>query len=157
MIRPDRIDALLNDAELNLLADLFLARFGFDVASAQYRQFRNAVVMFSYGTSLTVDEILRLIADCDGISHGALVRGLEAALRKLPRPVCEAYNARYAPPAANDRRIRMKLRLDLKYTISFLGTVFLYLTNVNYKRIMRISATELKRAASELKKARYDK
>lgn len=46
----------------------------------------------------------------------------------------------------------MKMRLDLKYIISFLGTVFLYLTDVNYKRITRISAAELKRAAAELKK-----
>ena len=151
-MRPDKIDALINNAEINALADLFLSRYGFDLGSAQYRQFRNAIVLFSYGTSLTVDDILRLIADCDGISHGALVRGLETALRKLHRPVCETYNNYYAPPTSDGRHIRMKMRLDLKYIISFLGTVFLYLTDVNYKRITRISAAELKRAAAELKK-----
>ena len=84
-MRPEKIDVLINDVELNMLADLFLARYGFDTSSAQYRQLRNAIVAFSHGTSLTVADILYLIADCDGVSFNSLVSGLENALRKLPR------------------------------------------------------------------------
>lgn len=98
MMRPDKIDALINNAEINALADLFLSRYGFDLGSAQYRQFRNAIVLFSYGTSLTVDDILRLIADCDGISHGALVRGL--------KPRCASSTDPFAKPIITITRRR---------------------------------------------------
>lgn len=153
-MRPEKIDVLINDVELNMLADLFLARYGFDTSSAQYRQLRNAIVAFSHGTSLTVADILYHIADCDGVSYNSLVSGLENALRKLPRHVFQTYNDVYAPPSSDGRRVRMKPRGDLKYIIAFLGTVFMYLTDVNHKRAVRVNATELRRTAALLKKSK---
>ncbi len=56
-------DKLLNDAEINFLADLFLAHLGADKSTRDYRLLRNAVVLYSHG-AWTIDKTYALVGNC---------------------------------------------------------------------------------------------
>lgn len=131
----DKIDSLLNDAEINYLADLFLSHYGFDRSSTGYRYFRNAVILASHGLMKT-SAAYPLLARCADVDVETFLAVLSDAVRSLPAPVYEIFNTVYSPSpdAPMLSRITMKKSRDLGYTISFLGTAFLYLILSNYPK-----------------------
>lgn len=132
----DKADALLNDAEINYLADLFLVHYGFDRSSLGYRYFRNAVILASHGV-MSVAEAYPLLAACADTDVGTYVGVMSAAVAELPKPVASVFNAVFAPndaPFERCEHIVMRERTDLGYIISFLGAAFMYLILSNYPK-----------------------
>ncbi|MCH5161911.1 MAG: hypothetical protein J1G38_00280 [Clostridiales bacterium] len=127
----DKIDKLLNDAEINYLCDLFLANLGFDRVSPHYRHFRNAVILASRGF-LRPAEMYTLLAECAGIDRAEYVKHLKSALATLPVPVHDAYNSAYASESGLDTPIMREG--DLDSAVLFLGTVFMYIIVSNYPK-----------------------
>lgn len=130
-------DVLLNDQEINMLADLFLGRYGFDKCALSYRLLRNAVILFSHG-AWRADEVYSLVADTADIPPEQVKSELERAISTLKTPMHETYNTYYAPPPISGEvrgaNVRMPEfgRLDDK--LGFLGTVFMYLILTNYNK-----------------------
>ena len=136
----DKIDSLLNDSEINFLADLFLAHYGFDRGSLGYRYFRNAVILASRGLMKT-SEAYPLLARCADTDVQTFLAVLTDAVRALPSPIHQVFNTVYSPSpdAPTVSRITMKNTRDVGYIISFLGTAFLYLVLTDYPKYDFIS------------------
>lgn len=132
-----RVDTLLNDQEINYLADLFLSCFDLDRSTRGYRYFKNAVILFSRGAWLP-HEIYDYVAQTADTTRYDVRAVLKAALDGMSAPAYELFNAAYAPPPVQCeetvRRIEMGEHLDLDRTLSFLGSVFLYLIMTNYPK-----------------------
>lgn len=130
-----RIDALLNDAEINYLCDLFLSNLGFDRTSPDYRHFRNAVILASHGI-LKPAEMFTCLAECAAIARDDYMKKLDSALDKLPVPIYDAYNAVYM--TFDDRRYPVMRKTDVNGTVVFLGTVFMYIVVSYYPKYGRV-------------------
>lgn len=130
----DKIDPLLNDAEINYLCDLFLYNLGFDRTASDYRHFRNAVILASRGF-LNPSDIFTRLAQCASIPREKLMDKLDATLRSLPVPVHDAYNAVYV---VFDGRYPVMTKTDITGTVVFLGTVFMYLVDDDYPKFGRV-------------------
>lgn len=132
-----KVDPLLNDQEINYLADLFLSCFKLDRSTVGYRHLRNAVILFSHGAWLP-HEIFGFISQTADTDKANIRAELKATLDSLEAPAYEMFNAAYAPPPVQCeetvRRIEMEDDLDLDRTLCFLGTVFLYLIMTNYPK-----------------------
>ena len=131
----DNITRLLNDVEINLLADIYLARYGFDVATKQYRHFKNTMIIFSYGfadAEIGLNEAARL----DGMTAGALTAELEETVAALPRPLYETFNKYYGLKlfSNDDAHITRPDDLSVIDSISFLAGVFLTVLLHNYRK-----------------------
>ncbi len=131
----NKIDALLNDAEINYICDLFLFNLGFDRTSSDYRHFRNAVILASHGILKPSDMFTRL-AECADIDRSDYMKKLNSVLTNLPVPVYEAYNAVYA--TFDDRRYPVMSKSDINGTVVFLGTVFMYIVVSYYPKYGRV-------------------
>lgn len=131
------VDQLLNDAEINYLADLFLAHLRADKATRGYRLLRNAVILYSHG-AWQIDRVYSLIAACADISELEAKSEIARTINGLETPPHEAFNRVYAPPdIPYDNRpikITMPEELDPNQTIEFLGVVFSYLIVTNYPK-----------------------
>ncbi len=136
----DKIDSLLNDAEINYLADLFLAHYGFDRGSLGYRYFRNAVVFASHGL-MPMSEAYPLLARCADADVETFLAVITDAVRALPSPVHDVFNTVFAPApdAPKASHITMRNSRDIGYIISFLGTAFLYVILSDYPKYGFIS------------------
>lgn len=132
-----KVDTLLNDQEINLLADLFLARYGFDKTALPYRLIRNAVILISHG-AWTEQEVYELIAKCADIETEQAISLICKAVRALKTPMHETYNAYYAPPPIEyelrGESIKMPEFGKVGDMLNFLGTTFLYLILTNYNK-----------------------
>lgn len=130
-------DVLLNDQEVNLLADLFLGRFGFDKRTLSYRLLRNSVILLSHG-AWKADEAYSLVAAAADVTPEQVKSELDRAISSLKAPLHETFNAYYAPPPISGEvrgaNVRMPEfgRTDDK--LGFLGTVFMYLVLTNYNK-----------------------
>ncbi len=131
----DKLDPLLNDAEINYLCDLFLYNLGFDCAAPCYRHFRNAVIVASHGI-LKPAEMFTRLADCAVIPREEYMHSLDVALNALPVPVYDAYNAVYT--TFDDRRYPIMQKTDINGTVVFLGTVFMYFVTSYYPKYGRV-------------------
>lgn len=127
----ETLDPLVNDAEINFLCDLFLANLGFDRTSKHYRHFRNAVVVSSHGF-IKPAEIYTRLAECARIDRAEYMKHLRSALSSLPVPVHEAYNAAYV--VGGEKRSPVMREGNIDNTITFLGTVFMYIVVSNYPK-----------------------
>jgi len=141
-MRITRIDPLLNDPEINFLADVFLTACGFDRTVRGYRLFRNAVVLFSHGL-FPPDKAFGLLAECAGMPRGEYIKELETVLDDLPEPVHIAFNRAFVPEpepfARSSDHITMDDDPNTEYIVTFLGTVFLYIVITNYPKYSYIS------------------
>lgn len=130
-------DKLLNDAEINVLADLFLHFLNADRASRDYRLLRNAVILYSHG-AWTVDKVYALVGECAELSASDVKRRIGLLLDGSSAPACESFNRTYAPPDIpyDTRRLKVNMsdRADTDYIVSFLGYTFLYLVLTNYDK-----------------------
>ena len=127
----DKIDKLLNDAEINYVCDLFLANLGFTRVSPHYRHFRNAVILASHGF-LRPAEMYTQLAECADLDRADYIKHLKSALAELPVPVHEAYNNAYSTESGRNTPVMPVGNLDT--TILFLGTVFLYIVVSYYPK-----------------------
>ena len=125
-----KIDPLINDGEINYLADLFLACFRFERSTFGYRCFKNAVVLFSRG--LPLGEMYERLAECAGTDRVTFMRELKCAVDSLDEPMADTFNRTYAQ--ADELCITMRPDNTVNYVIPFLGTAFLYLIIRNYNK-----------------------
>ncbi len=141
-MKISRIDPLLNDPEINYLADIFLAACGFDRTVRGYRLFRNAIVLFSHGL-FPPDKAFKLLAECADMPYDEYIKELETVLDDLPEPVHIAFNSAFVPEpnpfARSSDHITMDDNSDPKYIVTFLGTVFLYIVVTNYQKYGYVS------------------
>ena len=125
----------MNDAEINYLADLYLACFKLDRSERAYRRFKNAVILTSDG-SVTFRDACRAIGEVEQKSENAVSSAIIRALKNLPAPAHEIFNATYSP--SNDdggvQSLIMPPYKDAADIVMFLGTAFLYLRLVNYNK-----------------------
>ena len=132
-----KADILLNDQEINMLADLFLGRYGFDKQSVSYRLIRNAVILFSHG-AWNRDEVFTLVAEAADLSVEAVTDEITRAVSALKMPMHETYNTWYAPPPikceVRGENIKMPPFGKIDDALEFLGTAFLYLILTNYDK-----------------------
>ncbi len=130
-----KIDPLLNDAEINYLCDLFLSSLGFDMRSRHYRYFRNAVIVASHDI-FRPRAIYAALAECAGTDRAAVADHIKTALRELPTPVADAYNSAFVARNSDGTCITPVMRdgLGPDGTIAFLGTVFLYIVVSYYPK-----------------------
>ncbi len=130
-------DKLLNDAEINFLADLFLAHLGADKSTRDYRLLRNAVILYSHG-AWTIGKTYELVGSCAELSANETRKRIKRLLDGLAAPAHETFNRAYAPPAApyetHTLKIAMSDKADVDYVVSFFGYAFLYLVVTNYNK-----------------------
>ena len=81
----------MNDAEINYLADLYLACFKLDRSERAYRRFKNAVILTSDG-SVTFRDACRAIGEVEQKSENAVSSAIIRALKNLPAPADEIFN-----------------------------------------------------------------
>lgn len=144
-MKIDRIDTLLNDQEINYLADLFLARYGLSRGTRRYRYFKNAVILFSHDF-LSHDEAYRLLAECADMELSQFKDELRSAVSQLDTPIYETFNRTFNPPPLPYEKphkdISMSASDDPDYILTFLGITFLYLIVSNYPKYEYISYCE---------------
>ena len=135
----DNVTRVLNDVEISLLADIFLARYGFDVTTKQYRRLKNVMIVLSLDFADTVTE-LNEVASLDGMTADELAMELEDTVSSLPRPIHETFNKYYGSKIyENDNaHITMPDNLSPIDSINFLSGVFLTIITYNYKKYERI-------------------
>ncbi len=130
----DKADALLNDQEINLLADLFLARYGFDKTSLRYRLIRNAVILCSHG-AWRIDEVYALVAAAADIPTEQAATEIRRTFSTI-KPPSETFNMYYAPPPIEGELRGANITMPSfgrgDDIVEFLGTVFMYLILTNY-------------------------
>lgn len=130
-------DILLNDQEINLLADVFLSRYGFDKSSTAYRFIKNAVILFSHGV-WTKEQVYALVAKSADVDGDRVTAEIQRAVSSLKKPMHETYNAVYAPPPIEYEKrgdnIKMRDYGKADDALEFLGTAFLYLILTNYNK-----------------------
>ena len=128
------IDKLLNDQQVNYLADLFLARYDIKPAK-RYRYVKNAVILLSHGLG-SLEEVIRLLADSSGIEYEKMYCELIVAVTGLPEPIYKTFNEHYCyprfPGETRPDNIEMRPSSDPDYILSFLSGVFLYIIVTNY-------------------------
>lgn len=125
----------MNDAEINYLADLYLACFKLDRSERAYRRFKNAVILTSDG-SVTFRDACRAIGEIEQKSENAVSSAIIRALKNLPAPADEIFNATYSQNNADGgvQSLNMPPYKDADDIVMFLGTAFLYLRLVNYNK-----------------------
>lgn len=132
-----KADILLNDQEINLLADLFLARYGFDGGSTSYRLIKNSIILISHG-AWGIDEVYELVAQAADMSTETVTSEIHRAIGKLKTPMHRTYNEHYAPPLIEyelrGENINMPEFGKLDDMLVFLGTTFMYLVLTNYNK-----------------------
>lgn len=132
-----RVDPLLNDPEINFLADVFLACYRMDRGTRRYRLFRNAVLLFSHDLR-PHDSIYAMLAQTAAISVDDVLSELRAAVDGLPKPLHEMFNRAFNPPLLpyeiRPFNVEMTRSDELDYVLSFLGTTFLYIIVTNYPK-----------------------
>ena len=129
------ITRLINDVEINFLADLFLARYGFDTTAKCYRRFKNTLIILSHDFADTETE-LKAVAGLDGMTASALISDLENTVAALPRPMHETFNKYYGAKIhdSDDAHITMPDNLSVMESIKFLAAVFLTIIICNYPK-----------------------
>ncbi len=140
-MKLDRIDPLVNDSEINYLADLFLTCFEFDRSTQKYRLFRNAVVVAAYGT-VSFGEALPLLAKCACVDEQYYCEQLRSLVSESERPLYSMFNETYSPSipyAPHTAGVTMAESNDVEYIVSFLGATFMYLLLTNYDKLGRVS------------------
>lgn len=130
-------DALLNDAEINYLADLFLAHLDADKSTRDYRLLRNAVILYSHG-AWTIDKVYDIVGAAAELSASETKSSISRLLDGRKEPAYKTFNRTYAPPDIphDTRRLKITMsdRADTDYVVSFLGYTFLYLVITNYNK-----------------------
>lgn len=136
-IMHTNIDSLLNDSEINIIADLFLACFEFDRGTQSYRTFKNTVILMSRGI-WSLEEVYRLLSECCDKTAQTVKRDVINIIRSTERPMHELFNNAYAPKDAPFDRHPLSVTMsdspDPEYVVGFLGTVLLYLIITNYPK-----------------------
>lgn len=130
------IDKLLNDQEINYLADLFLARYGLFRGSKRYRYFKNAVILLSHDI-FDRDEAYCMLARCENITAEQLKSELAAAVSQMPIPISEVFNKVYNPPPVAYQKPHKNITMtenDVDGVLTFLGIAFLYVITSNYPK-----------------------
>ncbi|MCM1367503.1 MAG: hypothetical protein NC184_01650 [Roseburia sp.] len=130
------IEQLLNDQEINYLADLFLARFGLSRCSRRYRYFKNAVILFSHDF-IDRDEAYNRLARCADMTPDAFKKELDAAISQMPAPVSEIFNRTFDPPSVPYQKPHKNITMtesDTDDALIFLGIAFLYIISTNYPK-----------------------
>ncbi len=125
-----RIDPLINDQEINLLADLFLSDYGFDTSSREYRRIKNAVILLSHGV-WKPKEVYSLIAECEGVSKTVVSRSISKTIYGLQDPIDVTFNEKYGSPE-DGINVTMSDDPSIGYILGFLGSVFLYIVLSHY-------------------------
>ncbi len=127
------ISRLVNDRETDFLADLFLARYGFDMSTKAYRRFKNTMIVLSHDFADTETELCE-VAKLDGMTAIELRSDLENAVNSLPHPMCETFNRYYGSPISSrdTAHITMPENLSPLDSIKFLAAVFLTIITINY-------------------------
>lgn len=132
------VTQLLNDVEINLLADIYLARYGFDVTTKAYRRFKNTLIIFSHDFADIAVELSE-VAALDGMTAEELTAELKSTVAALPRPLHETFNKYYGTKIF-DRdvaHVTMPDNLSVIDGISFLAGVFLTIILHNYNKYDR--------------------
>lgn len=129
---PATAAELLNDAEINYLADLYLARFYLDRRDRDYRRLRNAVILTSKGL-YDFNDICSAIAETEQKTSRTVADGIKRAIGKMPRPAHILFNEAFAQSEVmSATALTMPPHKDPADVVSFLGTAFLYIRLVNY-------------------------
>ncbi len=129
-----QIEQLLNDQEVNYIADLYLSCFGFDMSSKRYRLFRNAVILFSHD-AFKPKQIYEFLGELVGKSAAYAENELQSAIYSLDHPIYETFNDCYGKTEGNQRRPRMEKRFDASYVLGFLGVTLMYIILTDYNRL----------------------
>lgn len=128
----------LNDAEINFLADLFLACFDLDRSTRGYRRLRNAVILISHSVG-NVRDVSVAVARLECSTPEAVLIDLRNTVTQLPRAAHITFNEYYSPPVCADGHPPLSLCMppfsDPDDVILFLGTVFLYIGFTNYNSL----------------------
>lgn len=127
----EEISKLLNDSEINVLADLYLACFGLDRGSLSYRRLRNALLLVPHSAN-GLTEVCKMLSLVEETTAADIEADLIGTIRKLNPPPDVTFNAHYT--LEYKIGIRMPEKLKPSDVIMFLGTAFLYLINTNYSK-----------------------
>ncbi|MCH5166111.1 MAG: hypothetical protein J1G01_06890 [Clostridiales bacterium] len=133
MLDAEKVCSLTNDAEVNYLADLFLACLGLDKASRPYRMLRNAVIIATHCTDgmSEVYSALSLISDEPPTRVAAVVRKIFIDGGEALR---EKFNRSYGNVQDGEIALTLPSFANPDDTVMFLSTVFAYLIAVNYSK-----------------------
>ncbi len=127
------ITRLVNDREADFLADLFLARYGFDISTKAYRRFKNTMIVLSHDFA-DIETELQEVAKLDGMTVNELKADIETSVASLPRPLSETFNKYYGSPISDrdTAHITMPENLSALDSLKFLAAVFLTVITINY-------------------------
>ncbi|MDE6401025.1 MAG: hypothetical protein K2L54_00255 [Clostridiales bacterium] len=140
-ITTEKAAELLNDAEINYLADIYLACYGLNRSDRSYRRFKNAVVLVSSGVT-DYGKVCRAIAELEQKSEKAVADGIGKTVNSLPRPAYKIFNETYSQPRshASDNQTIQTLTMPPYEkpadVVLFLGTAFLYIRLINYNKFV---------------------
>ncbi len=124
---PDRNCAALNDAEINLLADMFLSCFELDHSTRGYRRLRNAVILISRGIN-GANNAYGILADIEQTSSKIVADDIRNTLNGLPYPPEQMFNDGYGVSRASTPTLKMPHYDKPDDIVLFLGALFLYIT-----------------------------
>ena len=127
----DAYCAALNDAEINLLADMFLSCFELDRTTPGYRRLRNAVILVSRGVNGATNAY-KIIADIEHTDKTRVATDVRKTLCALPRPAEQMFDDGYGVTQAKALTLKMPHYDDPDDVVLFLGTLFLYIISSNY-------------------------
>lgn len=128
------ISEYLNNAEQNVVADLFLACCGFNRTATDYRLIRNAVLLFPHCTNEW--ELYGMLESITEITADDLAARIASALTAVEKPIYISFNDRFACSDYNFGEVRKNIEMPALQTpsdiLSFLGAVLAYIIKTNY-------------------------
>lgn len=127
----DAYCAALNDAEINLLADMFLSCFELDRTTPGYRRLRNAVILVSRGVN-GAENAYNIIADIEKVDAKYIAADVRDTINGLPRPAEQIFDDGYGVSQAKTLTLKMPHYEKPDDVVLFLGTLFLYIISSDY-------------------------
>lgn len=128
------ISEFLNNAELNLIADLFLSCCGFGRTAVDYRLIRNAVLLFPHCSD--EQELYSMLSDITEIAPNEISTRIATAVAAVEKPVHLSFNERFAHSDYDFGERRKSVEMPALKTaaeiLSFLGATLTYIVSVNY-------------------------
>ena len=126
------ISTLLNDGEINKIADLFLAACGFNTAAQGYRLVRNTVLLLPYCEDGEVYYMLSALVEQD---PEVVCERVENAVRAIG-DIRKNFNARFKDDLFSFDNARKSLEMPETETITeqlaYLSAVLSYIIRTNY-------------------------
>lgn len=122
---------LLNNPEVDRLADLYLAFLNLDRNSLSYRRLKNAVIL-----SLKLDNMQVVYAELgkiDACTAAEIAQDIATTVNSLPKPIEQMFNETYCAEAEMGFMPHHK---TVDNMVAFLGKTLLYILETNYPLLL---------------------